>query len=267
MDTSMVHTWGAGTPVAANAAAAGFFPSALGIVAGARRANEHNVAVGSTRASDYEILPDGSVREQQVLTVVGRPSVRVLREAGGGAIVSIRRNVSNMAALKQADLAFVESYAKDVLAHLVLLSRGPLTKKELRRLGYPYGFNKSWGKGDKVMDPRKVPRRGGIANPRGVRGSVPTLSVVNKQSGKFEKSWSFEINRDDTGFEVRFINSAPWAWYLAHGTLKMQPHGPFTYSALLYLRSLDVQLQRAIARARHRKKSERLIENMVATAT
>ncbi|RYX84228.1 hypothetical protein EON83_11065 [bacterium] len=242
------------------------FPGGLGPVARARRANEKGKAVGATLAAPF-LGGETNRREPLRLRVVGRPSLRITREIGGSTVITLRRNISNMEALSSADMEFVQTWGEAVLKHLRDLSRGPYSAARLRAMGHPYGYAESPLKGDAAFKGRKVPRRAGIGNPKGVRGAVPTMSVINSQSGNLARSWSMEWERDERGFEVRFRNSAEYGWYLAHGTTRMQAHGPWTYSPLSHLRKLDSQIQATIRRARLRQNSERIIDNMIAAAS
>ncbi|HEY0076808.1 MAG TPA: hypothetical protein VGB77_22180 [Abditibacteriaceae bacterium] len=267
MDTFNVHTWGRGSVVAERPEEAEYFPQeaeyfppGLGPVPGRRR-----ITNGKSQASGYLDMEDGSVLEPNVLRVVGHPAVRIFKDADNSTVIALRRNIARMEELGSDDLAFIEQFGERVLGQLKAMSRGPLTKKDLRRLGHPFGYAKSWAKGDSQFKGRRVPGVVGgksLNHVKGVRGSVPSLSVINRQSGDFEKSWHWDWTRDEKGFEVRFWNTQPYAWLLAHGTMRMQPHGPWTYAPLQHLRQLDGEIQRAIRQARSRQIAEQMTDNI-----
>lgn len=273
MNTFNVHSWGRESVVGEMFdQGEARFPFGLEASARTTAGAASGKAVGATVTAPFVARGGGDVRESQRLRVVGRPSLRLFQE-GQATVLALRRNISNIGALGEGDLAFVQSWGETVLGHLRALSRGPYKTRDLRLMGHPYGWNQSWAKGNSKFVARRVPRRvaglfgsQSIGHAKGVSGSVPTLAVINSQSGRLERSWRFEWKRDAGGFELRFINDAPYAWYLAHGTLRMQPHGPFTYSTLAHLRQLDSQIKSTIQRARHRARSQALIENMVGAA-
>lgn len=183
------------------------------------------------------------------LDVAGEPSLK-LYFLNGAAVIELRRQTRFGGDVTAADLAGMRSVQHQVLTQLVNMSQGPYSLVDLARMGHPYGFDVV--KSDKGVQrlPRRVPRyyQGKrIGNVPGVRGSVPTLTVINKQSGLLAKSWSTDLNFDpETGIlSIKWSNDAqtkkgfPYAWALAHGTRKMQSHGPWTYAPIRYMAAFD----------------------------
>ncbi|RYF49450.1 MAG: hypothetical protein EOO38_07870 [Cytophagaceae bacterium] len=256
-DTWGAHTFGANSDVAREVAeGVPFYP--FGLPAGPESARK-NPNDGATRASDYRTLPDGRILEQNQLRVLGRPSINVRRRPSGATEVVLRRNVASMPIWEEDDTAFVERWGEAVLMQLQSMSRGPYSLGLLRRLGHPYGYDRASDK-PTLRSPRTVPRSAAgrsIAHPPKVRGSVPTLSVINSQSGLLQRSWTWSWTRDDTGITLSFVNTAPYAWLLARGTQRKQPHGPFTYAVLGRLSALDASIRRTIYEVNRRNALER----------
>ncbi len=256
-DSWNAHTFGAASEVARevqNGTAA--YP--FGLPSGPERARKRD-GDGSTRASDYQLQFDGRVIEPARLSVVGRPSIEVRQRGDGATEVVLRRNIASMESLTEEDSAFIQKWGEAVLNQLQAMSRGSYSLALLRRLGHPYGFGAAPGK-PLSRSARPVPRRGAgrtLGNVRGMRGAVPTLSVINSQAGRLQRSWQWSMTRDASGFSLSFVNTAPHAWFLAHGTTKMQPHGPFTYAVMGRLSVLDADIGRAIYAVRRRAALDR----------
>jgi len=140
------------------------------------------------------------------------------------------------------DLREMVEFARAMHEQFQAHSHGPYSLTMLADMGHPYGYGlpgelPSWGK---LARPRKVPRyadtlagRRSIGHVRGVRGSVGTMSVVNEQTSDFSRAWrwSYSVGANGVTFswwnERKSARGAPVAWFLAHGTVKMQAHGPW----------------------------------------
>jgi hypothetical protein len=152
----------------------------------------------------------------------------------GGVEVAVRRRSRYAENLSDADLAQIEKSAKRMLEGAKSLSRGPLTYRELRRRGHPYG------KG----------RRRGLGRLTSARG-VSNLAVVNRHSGEFEAAWDVKVSRDKGGLTIRLTNDSSNASYLAFGTKRMKAHGPFTTAVARELFALNRAWSAAAKRGYH----------------
>lgn len=193
-----------------------------------------------TLAQDYQEEPlTDVVGENLRLDVLGHPSAAIYQELGSSdTVVAIQRRTRFMETLDPSDEARIEQIAQRMYEFCMNLSQGPYTPSDLSDMGHPYGWTSSWSKGDLTHAGRLVPRRWGgksLGHRKGVRGSVPTKSVVNVGTGAFSAAWSWDVEWTDTGFKIEVRNSRagsrgePISWFLAHGTIYMQPHGPWRY--------------------------------------
>lgn len=176
------------------------------------------------------------------MDVAGLPSLEWRQGPSGNTILNFRLRSQHARAM---DLDPIVDAAREMWRDFRRHSRGPYSLEELADMGHPYGYGErgstpSWGR---LSDPRKVPRyaetlegRKSIGHPRGIRGSVPNMSVVNKQTEgpeSFEQSWRWSYAQRGDGLTLSFWNErksetgAPIAWFLAHGTIHMQAHGPW----------------------------------------
>jgi hypothetical protein len=194
--------------------------------------------------------------QMPTVDVVNQPAMKVVGRPDGSAVVSIRRNTRFIGMVEDSDLAGLEKVAKAIMDDMVRQSQGPLTTRMLRRMGHPYGRN---ARG------RMRGKLGNIGKVHGIRGSVPNLAVINRQSANgLASQWRHEIKRDAGGVTIEFINEAPYAAYLALGTRKMQAHGPFTNAPLRRIGQINAQWNAAIRKATRRKANEFGIEHAVA---
>lgn len=206
------------------------------------------------------------------LKVIGQPSLIIYQDpATHDTVIELKRKTRFAQIIQPGDIAPIEALADNVLALLRNMSQGPLTTKLLREMGHPYGYNLNPRKG---WQPRHVP--GGIVGRnigkiKGVRGSVPTLTVINRQSGKLADSWTFDLIRTPDGVTLQWRNTAktekgnaPYPWFLAASTKRdgrplMQAHGPFAYAPLQSIPQIDIAWRRVAQQAYHREQTNRLI--------
>lgn len=220
-------------------------------------ANRSAVRKGGNREIAATLTDLAAPRIPAPITVTGAPSITLHRIEDGGVEVVLERRVSHLDRLNidslVAELWLVMQQAR---AQAEAMSRGPLSAPILRALGHPYGRDKGGA--------RRVPRFGkgkgkkgkSVGHAAGVRGSAPTLAIVNMSkgyAGLFARSWSTALNVTDSLITAVLRNTAPYAFYLAAGTKRMQAHGPFAYVMAGNQRKVDSALQREIALARHRE--------------
>lgn len=221
-------------------------------------------ALEGFRAAGYVpwmVSPRVNTREPLKLVEEGHPSVTARREGTDGPTVQeISLQSAYAEELDDSTIAEIRRLAAQWYETLRALSRGPLTLADLRDMGHPYGY------GEKPGGHPREGMRGKKSHPalfgsgwhaKGVRGAVPPLSVVNLQSGDFYEGWSWEVERTPTGILLRFIQAVPYAWYLIHGTYRMQAHGPWKEAADRYLgRVQQIWTQGAREASRRRRALE-----------
>lgn len=164
------------------------------------------------------------------MDMVGHPSVNLTMSGQGNTVLTMHLR---SAYASQIDLTQIKALARDCWMAMKRLSHGPYSLKDLRKMGHPYGFGAtttpSW---QRLNNPRAIPSFS-IGQRRGARAAVPNGAVINRQSGLLERSWHYSVMPWAEGVNVVFWNTAKskegaaYPWFLAHGTVKMQPHGPW----------------------------------------
>lgn len=193
------------------------------------------------------------------VSVSAFPSTRIVQNSNKSTVIEVVRRSDYLDDFTRRDWDQIRELGNEILQELINYSQGTYSSKDLRKAGHPYGWQRS-AVGRSALG-RKVPRRLGdasIGHVKGVRGSVPTMSVINRQSGKFAESWQFRIKKVDDGYILQFANTAktdkgaPYPWFLAHGTTRMQPHGPWTEVPSRYMSRIDSVHQKAVQQAYQR---------------
>lgn len=204
------------------------------------------------------------------LAVKGQPSLDAYQRDGtGNAVVSLRRQTQYMDYVKPNDLVPMRHLGERVFNMMKAMSNGPYSARVLARLGHPYGVVQAAGKLN-ALEARGVPRRvggvGSINHARGIKGSVPTMSVINRQSGTLLSSWRWNYTVDSYGITLNWWNTAkskkgaPYPYFLMAGTSRMAAHGPWTYAPLRYMESINKEWSRVVKRAYMRARAEEMIE-------
>lgn len=189
------------------------------------------------RPLPYHEDEQGTVTEDLRMEMEGHPSVDIYQAPSGSTIQSVQLHSKYS---PEIDLKLVEAAAREWYEDLTRLSFGPYSLSDLREMGHPYGYGDkrepyTW---ERLHRPRAIPRMGAHLRSMGYRKGMPDRSVVNRQSGRFSESWNLRVLRWMGGVNVLFINSAPYSWFLAHGTYKMQAHGPWPYAATYHIGAL-----------------------------
>jgi hypothetical protein len=179
-----------------------------------------------------------------VARVQGRPSMKLERLPDGGLRLRIQSNVTRAALLDEADLASLRTIAQNMVSRARAQSQGPLSLKDLRRRGHPYGRNARGLMRGKL---------GRIGSVKGARGAVPNLSVVNRQTGVFAAAWVAEAGLNDRGPYIDLINESEIAAYLGMGTRRMQAHGPWTHVAINAVPAISSAIQKMVYEGNRRK--------------
>jgi hypothetical protein len=219
------------------------------------------VPLEGTRAAGYvpwmvsERVP---TREPLMLTVLGHPSVTIHRQGTDGPTVqTVRLRTSNMQYLQPGDLEPLRRVAAEWYRTMVSLSRGPYNRKMLEEMGHPYGYpgagRPTWGRLGKPRGYGRLFKVGWAM--RGVKGFVPPLSVINLDTGNLAEAWYWETEMLPDGVEVRFGNAMPYAFYLAHGTVKMRAHGPWQEVAERLLPALQSAWREGVMAAARRRRA------------
>ena len=170
------------------------------------------------------------------MDVVGHPSVDLHLTAAGNTVQTIRLHSKHAGGM---DLSRIGQLARQMWEAYKRLSRGPYTQRDLRMMGHPYGYEHNRTAAGYVQaawstlrNPRKIPGFVG-AYRTGPRGFVGNRAVVNSQTGEFERAWRWNMVPSGDGLLLNFWNErksetgAPISWFLAHGTIFMQAHGPW----------------------------------------
>lgn len=124
--------------------------------------------------------------------------------------------------LSEADKKAIERQAQSVPRSAQRMSRGRLSSKRLAKMGHPYGYGDKTPKGRKR---RKLPKY--LASKKLQSIGVTNMNIVNKQSGRFERSWKMKIKFNKKNIVFTLRASTFYAKYLAKGTPRMKKHGPF----------------------------------------
>ncbi len=176
------------------------------------------------------------VAEKLEMPMIGHPSVTVYQDAGTRYTyqdVEMKTNYSNV------DLRPIQALGASWIGYLKAMSQGPYSGSELRKLGNPYGYGpppgderaatlSAW---DRFGKPRKLPPQ--KRHFKGLRGSVANRDIVNMGSGNFLAGWRWDMIPSASGVRLSFWNEAltrsgkPYPWFIFHGTIYMQSHGPW----------------------------------------
>ena len=176
--------------------------------------------------------------------MAGAPSVRFIKQEDGGVAIEIDRFTSYDEELEAMDMAPLEEIVHDMVAMFTAMSQGPLSLQELRARNHPYGMGKVVVVNGKLVRRGKLGR---IGHARGVRGSVPNMSIVNKQSANgFASKWSGEVVKQDNGVKLKIENTSPVASYLCFGTTRMTSHGPWEYVTRHFLSRINSAWRRVV---------------------
>lgn len=178
------------------------------------------------------------ITEPLRMDVEGHPSVDLHQTAAGHTVQTIRLRSKYV---RDMDLAEIRRLARQMFESYKRLSRGPYSYRDLRMMGHPYGYAHSrtpqgyvkatW---TGLSRPRKQPGFKGQYR-TGPRGFVANRAVVNYHTGKFERAWRWSMMVTADGLILNFWNErksdtgAPISWFIAHGTIYMQAHGPWPY--------------------------------------
>lgn len=191
----------------------------------------------------------------------GLPSLEWRQGPSGNTILTLRLSSQWVGAM---DLSALVDLGRAMHEEFKAHSHGPYSLMDLEAMGHPYGYGEpdeplTW---EKLTRPRKVPRyadtiagRRSIGHVRGIRGSVGTMSVVNMQTGDFSRAWRWSYSVGAGGVTMSWWNErksdrgAPVAWFLAHGTVKMQAHGPWEVVPRRWWPALVNEWRQAAARA------------------
>lgn len=232
---------------------------------------------GVGESANRAALPDSSEAvPSRIFRATGQPSVRMFRDpATGYTIIEARRNTQFMEQITNDDLAQLEAWGNMMLQRYRALSEGPYSLAMLRKMEHPYATAPA-ADGSK----RKVPRRSGprrfggvsIGHAPGIRGSVPTMNVVNRQ-GRGENAladkWRMEVLHDARGVAVRIINETPQAWFVLAGTRKMVAHGPRVEEMAQRTASLNstwTSVSKRLAGKYHQAQAQRAVESSIESA-
>ncbi len=223
----------------------------------ARNANLGQTNIANGVESYLQVLrsPATPRTDDPYLEVAGQPSLRIFLENGTNDTVIELRRRSNYTD-HMTDFSGLMHGQESALEMLRAMSQGPYTERDLIRLNRPYAT--------KNLASRKLPSQFGgkrLNAVKGIRGAVPNLTIVNKQSGHFAESWESGFRIENGEVILTWRNTAktergfPYAFALAAGTTKMRAHGPFTYAVIRHMAQMDTAWRRESARAWHQSQT------------
>ncbi len=230
-----------------------------------------NVLAGSTRpVSAFPVdanFPAGGALRPLVLDAVAQPSLRIYQESGTqDTVVSLTRKSQYMAHMEQQDLAELQELLQRELEMFKAMSRGPYSLKLLAAMGHPYGYD---GVKNHTRVVRGVARQVmglSIGHIKGTRGSVPTMTIANEQSGDMVKAFEARLIQTSDGVILEIRNTAkakktgfPYPWALAASTSKMAAHGPWTYVPMRFLPLFNAAWTRATVASYHRSQAHAMV--------
>ena len=198
----------------------------------------------------------GYATEDLQMASIGHPSQTLYQNSAEETIDEFRLNSQ---ATSNADLSAIERDADQMLQVARAASMGPYSRKDLHQMGHPYGWGYpselvSWGK---LTRPRAIPAMGRHANLKGTRGRVANRDMLNFDpdvgATHLKDQWFIEVIPDREGVTIRLGNRAPYAWFLSHGTVKMQAHGPWSMITDRFLSQLQSDW-RQVSRAAWRQR-------------
>jgi len=169
-----------------------------------------------------------TARRGSAMGVIGSPSMRVVKDAAGGAKTLLRRSMSNADMLSDEDFKALRKLIEQVVGTAKRLSNGGLSYKDLARMNHPYG---------------KGARRG-VGRLRGSGRGVSNMAITNRHSGDYQRAWNGELLRDKSGVTIALTNDVKYAAYLAFGTRRMKAHSPQTTAMSKHKAAIDVEWRR-----------------------
>jgi len=204
------------------------------------------------------------------MDMVGSPSVTVYQHsASQNTVQMVRLNTQYM---NELDLDEIRPIVRLWWELLRAMSQGTLDTKDLRKADNPYGYGpppskikdmKKHGKlppartWELLKYPRRIPTQAKRHFP-GIRGSVANRDIINSQTGALYREWRHTIVRRRDGVTLLFWNQAkaengaPYPWFLFHGTIYMQAHGPWGVVSQRLLARLHAAWIRAAREAQQR---------------
>ena len=175
------------------------------------------------------------VREPLLMQMVGHPSVDIHQSGQGNTVQTVRLRSAHAA---QIDLAGIRRLAQEWIEVLRRLSRGPYDRKALRRMGHPYGYLPGGSAMPRLGHGKALPTFSrALRRQAPPRAPVPNRAVINIDSGELERAWRFSVMVWYGGVTLNFWNEAktdegaPYPWFVMHGTVMAQAHGPLPYVA------------------------------------
>lgn len=216
----------------------------------------------------YKTSASGNAVEPLQMGLEGNPSVELYRTPGGETIEKV---VLHSDAAAEVDIAPIQQVADQWLQGMKDLSQGSYSLEDLRHMGHPYGYGDkreplTWRK---LSRPRDIPRQGWFVGTSRNRQRITDRDVVNiapdrdggGHTGNLLRRFAVRITRWYGGVTVQIVNTALYAWWLAHGTSRMQAHGPWGVVAQRMLWPLRLAwMQAAKAAWRRRRANEAMFD-------
>lgn len=182
--------------------------------------------------------------------VTGQPSLKIVGLPGGGVAARLERNSRYAENISDDELQGIRTLAARLVSDAEAFSQGPLSYAELRRRNHPFGRGLKAGK-----------RRGGVG--KSIMRGTSNMAVVNRHSGDYAGAWQSDVKRGKSGITVELANSAPYAAFLALGTVRMKAHGPFSTVPARLLPALNREWLKLTRRAWQREQALKAIKSAV----
>lgn len=210
--------------------------------------------------SEYRLDPAGNVVEPLRMETAGYPSVDIHQSPNGATVQQVSLRSDQYA--QDADMEELEQLGRSWLAALKELCLGPYSRRDLRAMQHPYGYGRPGARVGGQYIPAEPVSWARLKRPRRIpsmRAGVPDRSFINldpDEGGALRDSLSFRLLRWFGGVNLLFVAPVRYAIYLAHGTVKMQAHGPWETVARLFTGAVHEAWRRATYRAWRRKQDE-----------
>lgn len=194
----------------------------------AQRDEASSTRPSQTEAAQTEAAPTGTAPRGSNASPERAPSLRMYQDTETGGLVIEKTLYTRYASdLNEGNTSALDDILTGLVRRYKSQSEGPLDRRALANLQHPYGVAPD-AEGNRRVVPRRFNGRS-VGHAKGLRGSAPTLDVMNRQSNGEDaaaNSWSGELVRTGDGVIMRVKNSSPASWFVAHGTETMIAHGP-----------------------------------------
>lgn len=179
-----------------------------------------------------------------------------IEQYAGGASISINRKstyIKKLGVNSPGTYKMLARTIKEVGVTAAAMSQGPYKLNELAAMNHPYSANR----------PSGINRLSKLNPPAG----ATKKDIINKQSGLLARSWQTHFELTPDGFEASLSNTAPWAWWLAHGTKNMRAHGPWKAAFQMHMPEINKEFAKIALDAQRRYLQQEAEKQVLKTMT